>query len=750
MDITRREFLKLIGGGSAGAVIFSACGVPEEELYFQSPNRLPEDQVTGIDNWYATLSSNGEGIAVRIMEGRAKKVEGNTDYPTNTGAHSTSSEAELQILYHPDRIQAPMVRQAGTNRGANKWEEISWSDAYKRISAQIDSIGQSKTRIISKPLQGRVGSVLDSFANSLGNKPTYYSQFDDSNVLSALEKITGSSNMPKFDLANSDLLLNFGMDFFNSNHSEAMFGRLYGKFRDAPRGTMYQLESRLSLTGSNADQWIYCNPGTQGLIASSIAYLLISKNMINNEYTKKINLNDLKKYSPDKVSEITGVSEDDIEYLAKKLSEAKHPIIIGGDEASASTNGSSSIEAIYYLNYLLGNINKEGGLVLNPDSPLPGLNSARYEGKFKDTLEILEDSKSDSVGALILNDVDLNYYLPSSVDFKSVLSELELIVSLNSFIDDTSRYADIILPINTQFESWGNGIPSAGPGYQVVGFQQPVVKSQFSHKGRYSGTRDMGDILIQLSDEMGIQNQYSGKNMKDILMDDAKILWKLNRGSITAIDFKSFWNGILSRGGWWDTKSVVKSVSKASISAWPKVGEPKYIGSTNKDSFYLVPFKTKVGDGDIAKTPWLQGLTDTLTTIAWETWVEINYDLAKKMNIKEGDIIEISNSEGKSIKAAAYPNPATSPDVLAIPVGGGQETGMYTKDVGSNVYSILNTNMDNESGTHAWASIRVNMKNTGINNPIPKFEGRFEEPKRDPHHHVIKITSSDKDDKYDH
>ena len=145
----------------------------------------------------------------------------------------------------------------------------------------------------------------------------------------------------------------------------------------------------------------------------------------------------------------------------------------------------------------------------------------------------------------------------------------------------------------------------------------------------------------------------------------------------------------------------------------------------------------------------MQGLTDTLTTIAWETWVEINYDLAKKMNIKEGDIIEISNAEGKSIKAAAYPNPATSPDVLAIPVGGGQETGMYTKDVGSNVYSILNTNIDNESGTHAWASIRVTMKNTGINNPIPKFEGRFEEPKRDPHHHVIKITS-DKDGKDHH
>ena len=39
MDLTRRDFIKLIGGGATGAVIFSACGVPDEELYFQSPNK---------------------------------------------------------------------------------------------------------------------------------------------------------------------------------------------------------------------------------------------------------------------------------------------------------------------------------------------------------------------------------------------------------------------------------------------------------------------------------------------------------------------------------------------------------------------------------------------------------------------------------------------------------------------------------------------------------------------------------------
>ena len=78
---------------------------------------------------------------------------------------------------------------------------------------------KSETRVVSKPLQGRVNSVLNSFSESLGNEPIYFSQFDDSNILAATEKITGDSNMPKFDIANSDLLINFGLDFFNSNHS---------------------------------------------------------------------------------------------------------------------------------------------------------------------------------------------------------------------------------------------------------------------------------------------------------------------------------------------------------------------------------------------------------------------------------------------------------------------------------------------------------------------------------------------------
>ena len=72
---------------------------------------MPEDLVTGRDNWYATLCgqcAETEGIVVRVVEGRAKKVQGNPIYPTNRGAHSVRCEAALQALYHPDRIAAPL------------------------------------------------------------------------------------------------------------------------------------------------------------------------------------------------------------------------------------------------------------------------------------------------------------------------------------------------------------------------------------------------------------------------------------------------------------------------------------------------------------------------------------------------------------------------------------------------------------------------------------------------------------------
>ena len=109
LTTSRRKFLGLLGGTAIGAVVFQACGVPEKELIIQAPFEMPEDLVTGIDNWYATSINTTpatDGVVVRVMECRANKIEGLIDNPINQGKHFPRTEDTLQSLYNPDRISS--------------------------------------------------------------------------------------------------------------------------------------------------------------------------------------------------------------------------------------------------------------------------------------------------------------------------------------------------------------------------------------------------------------------------------------------------------------------------------------------------------------------------------------------------------------------------------------------------------------------------------------------------------------------
>ena len=135
-NLSRRKFLGLVGGTALGAFIFEACGVPEQEFIIQAPVDMPEDYVKGEDDWYATLSdtsSHGESLIVRIMQGRAKKIEGNPDFPNTLGKHKTVTETELQSMYHPDRISGPLYRK--TSSGNHR--PITWKEAKLIINLSL-------------------------------------------------------------------------------------------------------------------------------------------------------------------------------------------------------------------------------------------------------------------------------------------------------------------------------------------------------------------------------------------------------------------------------------------------------------------------------------------------------------------------------------------------------------------------------------------------------------------------------------
>ncbi len=756
MPLTRRQFLKILGGSAVGAVIFQACGVPEKELLVQSPAKMPEDLVSGIDNWYATLCKNcktNEGIVVRVMEGRAKKVEGNIDYPINEGKHTARCEATLQSLYHPDRIQGPMVRVG--NRGENKWQEISWEDALNRLSQQItELVSKEQMVLVTNPVNSHEGLVVENFIQKLGVRHIPFETIEDANLLDAFENVFGERLIPEFDIANTNYLLSFGSDLLGTWQSPTRYSKAYGDFRDLHngRGKFVQIEPRFSMSAANADEWLYVHPGQEGKLALSIAYELINQDLVDSKWESALNIN-LNSFSPDKVySEIGLASADKIKEVAKEFgTHGSKSLAIGGGISSAYTNGSFNLSAIYVLNHLVNSVGSEGVIKLNPASPLKNISAESKRAPFSIWQSMTSEIESGKVDILAIRGADPIYSLPNSVGIKNAILgknangefNIPLIVSFANKMDETTAIADLVLPENNPLEDWGSNIPNPGPGYQTIGFQQPVVRPFFENRGVNLGTKNFIEILLWLSNDLGVELDVEGETVIDILKNSARELFTKNRGSVKSSTFDGFWNGLLQRGGWWDTESKHEGQIDANPTI-PSYSESQFSQSGTNESFHLIPFETpSIMDGRLADLPWLQATPDPISTAVWDTWVEINLNKATEMDIKEGDILKITAVDSKlSIEGVAYPNPATPPNVVGIPIGQGRSEGTrYSKNRGANILSILSTMKDTKTGALAWGSTKIDIEKTGRWRRLPKFEGSKAETSVDEHHTIIQLTN---------
>ena len=737
-----------VGGSAVGAVLFQACGIPEEELFVQAPIEMPEDLVTGLDNWYATLCRQctaSDGIVVRIMEGRAKKIEGNVDYPTNRGKHSARCEAGLQALYHPDRIKAPMLRVG--ERGSGSFREISWTDAMGRLAHQLrlrqEAGSQASVVMATDPVGSHLGLVVERFMSSYGGRHMAYEPLERTNLQAAIKQVFGQDVLPDFDIDNASTVLSFGADFLNTWVSPVRYGRGYGAFRqgDRDRGTLIHVDSRFSMTGANADEWVYVKPGMEGMLALSIAQVIISEDLGDRAAASALTGNgafDIDAFAPVRVADKVGVSAEKITHVAHEFAERRPALAIGGGNAGAHTNGLFNLIAIYSLNYLVGSVNQEGGIVFNPEPPMRDVPVAPKVSSFAEWSDLTQSMKQGQVQVLMVRGADPWHGLPDGVGFKDATFDVPFLFSFSGFMDDMTSMTDLILPEHNYLEDWGSDIPSPGPGYETVGFQQPVVRPFFGERGNL-GTQGFADVLLKIAEALQLDLGLPGNTFKDVLQDGARQLFDKGKGSVTAASFASFWNGALQRGGWWDTTARASS-GVPTAPRLPELEEPRF----DSGRFHLIPFETTgIGDGRGASLPWMQATPDPISTATWRTWVEINRSVAKDMGISEGDVITISTPRG-SVDVLAYPHPGVPTDVIGVPVGQGHRaSGRYAEGRGANIYSILTPSKDARSGALAWASTRAEIHRTGEWVRLPKFENTLSDTVEDEDGVIIRLTPID-------
>lgn len=727
--LNRRDFLKLVGVGGAGA----AAGFALAESSANPAAKLipylvpPEDIIPGVANWYASACMQcgaGCGILVRVMEGRAKKIEGNPLHPVNKGGMCARGQAGLQALYNPDRIKTPLKR-AG-ERGKGEFKEITWEEGFSILSKNLLDLrgkGESdKLCLLTSPIRGHLDSLLEGFMRAYGS-PNYlhYELFQHENLRFASKVVLGQYTLPHYDIANTNYLLSFGADFLTSWISPVNHSYGYGHMRqgrDGIRGKFVQVEPRLSLAGANADEWVPVRPGAEGLLALSIAYEIVAGGYYKGGDALRWK-DILNRHSAKAVAPVTEVPEERIHSIAKEFAATRPSLAIGGENVATYENGSANLVAINLLNYLAGNIGKTGGVILNPDV---------VKRSFNPISTLAQNAVTGKIKTLILYNTNPVFTTPAAMKIEQSLNNVPFIVSLSSFNDETTRLADLILPTHTYLEDWGDVFAEPAPGSSAAAIMQPAVSPVFN-------TRGAGEIFLAAAKDIGgnMQKDLPWDNFGVFLQDSWKKIYERHKGAgITEANFEDFWNNLLAKGGWWGeearTSKSVQNLSPAKVSVNLPSESARFEGDEREYPFYLTLYPhSGFKDGTGANLPWLQELPDQMTSVVWGTWVEMNPKTAQGIGIKDGDMLAVESPYGK-IHAPVYLYPGQRPDTISIPIGQGHKShGRYADGRGVNPIDLLPYKTDTKTGAIPLNSTRVRVAKSDKSGRLVKLEGMTRE-----------------------
>jgi anaerobic selenocysteine-containing dehydrogenase len=746
----RRDFLILAAAGTASTLALEGCSLESE---YSEPLYIANDKYTpGRDYWYATVCGQcaaGCGVIVRKRDGNANKIEGNPLHPISRGKLCARGQAGLNELYNPDRIKHPLKRMGA--RGSGQFEKIEWDGAIKTVAERLNELhARGEARAVvwleGSRLRGQFGALVKRFMNTYGSTQVFlHRPFSRLVEHSANRNGTARRGLPTYDLAKADFVLSFGARFLETWGSPVYYSRGFGEMRRGRRlrGRFVHAEPRMSLTAASADEWLPVRPGAEGTLALSIAYEL-TREKARPPFPAgpwgEINLAD---FDPEKTQQATGISPAAVRRLAKELAESQAVAVLGGDLAGAHTNGRFNLVAINYLGNLVNGSDQVRHFNEPNDFEREWISYlwrsqllAQMADKFKEAAQLFADPLGvlgyllpSEIKMLLIHGVNPLYSMPAAFKQRELFEKIPFIVSFSSFEDETTSFADLVLPDHTAFERWDDDEPREGIEQPIVSLAQPVVEPLYQ-------TRHTGDVLLALAKQITpLKSEFKAASFIDLLkqahLDDPQ-----------AEDAQKHWEQAVLRGGWWG-EGHQKSKEKNRVTprdivtvrdlGWAEDGSQQlkasvlgqsfnFAGDEKDFPFHFLPYEhLALGDGRTANQPLLQELPDPVTAVTWGSWVEINPQTAARLGIAQGDLVKIESPHG-SIEAPAVLYPAIRPDCVAMPAGQGHERyGRYATGRGANPLKILAPLAEPQTGALAWAATRVRISKSAGRGRLTAF-----------------------------
>ncbi|MBI3479769.1 MAG: molybdopterin-dependent oxidoreductase [Nitrosomonadales bacterium] len=703
----RRDFLKVLGWGGA-AVALSGCGNGSVEdgketvVSYVETNDYMIPSISVYFNSTCAQCDAGCSITGRLREGRVLKLEGNPDSTINRGKTCGLGQAGVQHHYNPDRVREPLLRTGSSG------EAITWEKAYALIAEKTKGVSGEEIAFLSGGVSGHLKVLLGNYLDSFGCKNHFAYEAIAPAVLRAANKKSYGVEMPRFNIGKAKVVLSFGADFLGSWVSPVHFSQQYAQFRkgvDGQRGVLIQVESKMTLTGANADRWLVVRPGTEGILALGLINALGAHGVaLSGDVAAAV-----KGYDKARVSKDTGVSAEQIDKIVALLKARTPSLVLAGSAAEGYAHGSQNAAAINLLNQVLGNVGKtvEVAEVVPFPQMAPTTGNTAALRKLNDGLAA---GKYKVLFSYAANPV---FTAPGAMKFKDNMAKAGFKVVFAHYLDETALQADLVLPLDSALEDWNTQVPEYLATCAQINIQQPLMEKL------HANTRGMGDILLALLKQRRAE-EYKGFEDYYAYLRGAMLKNKAALGG-GKLDDDTFWNETLSKGIV-KLEGRVGGLSGRASAAGLTLPAPAAVDA--QYPLQLIPsVNASLRDGRHTNQPWLQESPDPLTTIVWDSWVEIHPRKAAELGIVEGDIVEVSGKNG-SIKAQAYLFPGIHPDAVSIPLGRGHEAmGRYAKGYGVNPFQILDPVFDKETGELALHETRVKISKAGSRVIVVKDEG---------------------------
>lgn len=426
------------------------------------------------------------GLEIRVADGRVAGIRGNPDDTWSRG-HICPKGASLGGVHEdPDRIRHPMIKVDGD------WQVVSWEKAFRRctelLAPVIEKYGiGAVTCYTGNPLAhsfslGRYTGVLLGMSGiPLSYSPGTVDQWPKN--LSSHLMYGGWWSFPVPDIERTDLLVVMGANPAASQGSllaaPDVMG-IIGAIRK--RGKVIVIDPVRTATAARADEWLPITPGTDAALLLAVAHTLFDEDLVAlGEMAPYVDGLDRMRevaaaWSPERVAGVTGISAERIRGLARELAGTERAVVYGRIGLCNQEFGSLASWLVDVVNILTGHFDKPGGAMFPRPAawsvtvqPIPGLEDGapefgRFRTRVRGAKEVLgqvpvsclaEEIATPGEGqikALITVAGNPVLSTPAGHKLDEVLPTLDAMISVDLWLNETTRHADVILPAPSPLE----------------------------------------------------------------------------------------------------------------------------------------------------------------------------------------------------------------------------------------------------------------------------------------------------------